>query len=408
MQSFARPAIVLLISVGILLLAAESFSQQYAGILSGTQKEDTVTLKAGLKPYAIQGEYFVPKGKKIVIEEGVTLIAEKDSELTVGGTISINGSKERPVFIKGKGEGTSFWRGLRFQELEKAETEYVQISNAKIGIHIVNCGRNRISLSKTIITSNGTGLRVVESKPSLVDCIISRNSENGMSLEWGAVSSIRNCTIERNRGWGIFCTDGSTHEIISSIITGNLKGGIRFQGRGTIEVHNCSITGNSDFDVRNDDGKDCDFTSNWWGAEATRKLVAKGDTANLTGIYDGHEDQKLGKVRLHDFLKEEPKNVGAFSSEDNSGTTKDSKAVFVRDSYLISDAKYLNGFYQALSQNNTELVQKYIKRRYVVAISKGTTAKVVTEAEPAYGVKILDGEHKGKQGWAKKQDVEVR
>ena len=401
MKPFSRRATAILILLAAILLTTESFSQQYAGVLTGTQKDQTVTLNVSPFPYLIRNEYFVPQGKELIIKPGVKLLADRDSELSVSGRLEASGTKEQPIVFAGKADGSSYWKGILAKDTKGIALEWIKVSGASIGVHLNSA---EASVSACMFSGNDTGLKTQGKFACTVkDVLIQDNKGDGL-VAWDN-TSYEACTITGNGGWGIVCNFGPSSKFTRMKITGNGKGGVVVGWMSVIEITDSIIADNKAFDVEIQVGDDCDLSRNWWGVDATRKLIAEGETVNLPNINDGHDDREKGKARLDEFLRQEPRNVGAFATKDAANAKETVRVGFSADSYLISDSKYFNGFYQALGQNNAETVQKYIKANYVVAIPKGTTAEVIAEAKPAYGVRILDGEHKGKQGWVRKQDV---
>jgi len=97
----------------------------YGGVFasSGSLKE------LGGLPYIIKGEITIKKDSVINVEKGVTLEMETGSEIIVDGEFNIQGTPQKPVYIK-KASGmdeNSLWKSIFYRDQSKGE-----ITNARI------------------------------------------------------------------------------------------------------------------------------------------------------------------------------------------------------------------------------------------------------------------------------------
>ncbi len=143
------------------------------------------------------------------------------------------------------------------------------------------------------------------------DCLVTECSSHGFQDHFSKVT-LSHCTISRNKGWGYYCSYYGNPVILNSKIVNNEEGGIHGQIYDPFsEAHGSILFGNGGPDVKVNGTKDWDYSGNWWGQANTRKLTAKGDTANLECILDGLDKEGLGRVRIHNYLTDEPKDCGS-------------------------------------------------------------------------------------------------
>ncbi len=290
-------------------IKATAGASKVAGVLSGTQSDAEITLESG-KTFAVEGEYFVPKGLTLRIEAGAILQFAKDASLSVSGTMMCNGNLRAPVRMQGKVSGVGTWKGIRLEGVgTECVIEGVILSGATQGITIAG-GRPKFKSCAISRCVKGVVLGN-RANATFEDCLVTDCTSHGFFDHIsGAVLS--NCTLSNNDGWGYFCDYYGNPTILNSKIVGNKAGGIRGSGYDhTSTAHGSVICGNGDVDVQVIGSKDWDYSGNWWGRASTQKLASNGDTANLNCIEDGLDTDSSGRVRLHDYLTVEPVNCGS-------------------------------------------------------------------------------------------------
>jgi hypothetical protein len=385
-------------------------------VLSGTQQEMEVTLIASPQPYVIRGDYYVPAGKRLVIEAGTSFLAEKDATISVSGTLAINGAKGKPVTFRGKASGSSYWKGIRLQEPQDASIDFAAIEGAATAIYVYGC---KPKIMNCTITRNKIGVKVRDNrgKACLIEnCIITANDEDGILAALSEVQ-VKSCNIVGNKGLGVHGEFYGAAEITCSLISENRKGGIGCYGyESRTEAHDSCFEKNKGYDVLNTTSTEWDFSRNWWGDSATKLLISKGDTANLPNIHDGHDEEGKGKVRLHGFLREMPKDCGAFAGDqDNAEATgaqqtatgKGTPITFTRDCYAIAKSEDYYPFHVALANGDTAEVQQYVDAGRVFLIKSGMKGLAGGARGSAYWVRILDGPNNGKEGWVYGKNVKA-
>ena len=68
-------------------------------ILRGTQDPDKVVLEDTKDFYFVEGEYVVPIGKSLKVEQGVRIFFAKGAGLLVQGDLSVDGVTNAPVIV---------------------------------------------------------------------------------------------------------------------------------------------------------------------------------------------------------------------------------------------------------------------------------------------------------------------
>lgn len=301
------------ISVILIALIVPSVAlAQTIKVLAGTQKEDILKLSADTKPYILRGDYSIPAGKQLEIEQGTIVVAEKGAGISAAGTLLISGTQDAPVTFMSKVPGQASWEGIKIQKSDSSRIQFAIISGAKSGIYVSGC---KPEITGCLLQRNTVGIKVGDygagGHPTVTNCVIANNNEDGIQLN-ASSANMSNCTIVQNGGWGIRGEYYASPKIERTIISKNKKGGLYcWLYTCKVEAHGCIIENNKNCNVQNGSPEDWDFSGNWWGKASTQKLIKSGDTANLPGILDGHDKENTGKVRLNEFLREPPKECGA-------------------------------------------------------------------------------------------------
>lgn len=280
--------------------------------LVGVQQEEVVTLVSSPKPYRLKGEYNVPAGKRLVIEAGARIECDKDSELSVNGSLTIDGTNAAPVRFEGRQHGYGYWKGISLREAKEAKLVHTWVTDAVTGVYVRKC---QPYLQSCVLAGNGTGMKAGEygsgSKVTIDDCVLSLNEKDGLELS-GSSATIESTTITRNGGWGIRGEYYASPKIGKSLITKNRGGGLWCKLYDcNAEARNSAIFGNGSIEIKNESAKDWDFSGNYLGRDVARAVKAKGETVNLPMIHDGSDTQNFGKVRISGALPDVPPTCGS-------------------------------------------------------------------------------------------------
>jgi parallel beta-helix repeat protein len=254
--------------------------------------------------YKLEGEYKVPEGRSLEIEAGVTVLCPPGSQITISGVLRISGTEKLPVVFKAAQRGQGPWNGIHLEATKESVFEYVNISDAIVGIAMSKSAPN---IRYCTLAWNDTGMRVGDygagSSPNVDKCIISFNKGDGVSIA-GSSFTITGCTITKNGGWGINGEYYAGPRVSKSIIVLNKGGGVtcRYYECGVV-IDGSIISDNGGPGIKNDSTKEWDLRRNYWGRDATRALQAGNGVAKLSNI--------TGKVRMDEFLKSPPNGCGA-------------------------------------------------------------------------------------------------
>jgi hypothetical protein len=280
--------------------------------LSDVQKPQTLVLRPARQPYRLQGEYVVPPGKKLTILPGTVIQCDRDSALSVSGTIEITGAEREPVVFRGAASRVGLWKGLTIAKGSQARLAYMHVFDAMVTVNVLTA---KPSLTGCVLAGNEFGLKGgvygAGSAIEVADTVIAFNAKDGLNL-YGSTIKLSDSTVSNNGGWGIFGAFYPRASLQRCVVTKNRGGGITLNMYDAfLEAHGSCLAGNTGFDVVNDVAADWDLTGNWWGPQITAILRTKGVTANLPTIKDGLDDAGKGKARLSDFLPKAPIPCGA-------------------------------------------------------------------------------------------------
>ena len=280
-----------------------------ASILTGTQKEQSVTLSKAGSPYTVKEQYLVPSGSELIVESGVTLLFDKGASLFTEGTLTMEGTESAPITCRGKNAGAETWAGI-FVKRSETSLDWVFVTGAKAGLSVTS---GKPSISNSIFYKNGNGVRVETAAPTFTNCRMQENGKNGIDcFRTGRDFRIDRCSLVKNKGWGFHGCYYGGGSMTDCDIRNNQGGGIHSDCWScNVGASGCIIGPNKGLDVENGADIAWDFSGNWWGPQTTRVLQTKGDGANLPNIKDGRDSNGSNIVNVSGFLTAEPKECGA-------------------------------------------------------------------------------------------------
>ena len=234
-----------------LLISSLSFSQTY---VSGTIDGDTWNIEGS--PYIMAGNLFIAS---LVIEPGVTVMADGDYEIEVAGIITAIGTEQDSIVFTTTDSITG-WQGILFNVTTfESKLQYCKIE------HSIN-----------------SGIRIINSTPIIENCSLLNNSATqGAAIyffndtEVGSEFTLCDCSFSSNTSTGhagaLYISLEEGHIILDhshfgnnrsnpSQSTGNFVGGALYLVTGDATILNSSFIGNrSDSRCTNDFG--CNVTA---------------------------------------------------------------------------------------------------------------------------------------------------
>jgi len=156
-------------------------------------------------PYVIIGGLTISENSTLTIPEGTRVYSAANAEITVMGTLQVNGTKDAPVIFAGDRLDEPYshypagWKGIRFTENSKDNTlVFAQIKNAVNGISVFAPSVNtipKLTLQQCIIdNAYEAGLYAVNCFVNANNCLIS-NCNINLQIEKGGTYNFTNCTI---------------------------------------------------------------------------------------------------------------------------------------------------------------------------------------------------------------------
>lgn len=257
---------------------------------------------------SIQGVFVVGRGATLTIRPGTTIRFHRidsnkdkigDSEIRVLGGIRAEGTKEAPITFQSAEEypAPKDWSYvLIFTSAHKNSFRYCRFQDAFTGLQV---HFSTASVSDSVFTHNNEGIRFGRAKFTVTR---NRIEKNNIGIRFtrmeGPVEITRN-TITRNR-IGIFLVP-SSQNIVDFFEPGRTG---KPWNEGHLEIRENNIYANSDYNLNLGVKQKWDLAigGNWWGLS---------DPAVIQGtIYDGSQDDRLGKAVFRPVLKEPVEDAG--------------------------------------------------------------------------------------------------
>lgn len=280
-----------------------------SNVLQGSQEKDELVLSDQKNAYVVMGEYVVPQGMSLKIENGVTLLFSKGAGLSIEGELLVNGTTNSPVVFRGQSTGLGVWQGIRIGKSDSTDITCAVISGA---ISPVNFSAPcKAAVRKSLIYRNLQGIQAHGGPPLVEDCAIVENRGDGI-YNYGGEVSVENCYIGRNSGWGLQGEYGPGLSMNGTVVTRNQKGGIYYHLYDrSVVIHQSAFVENKGIEAQIGMRKSWDCTENYWGKTMTALLKAKGSNVRLPKIKDKrHGDSNVGMIDVSNFLEDMPQNCG--------------------------------------------------------------------------------------------------
>ncbi len=316
----------LAVVVGALAVAALAAGEARADttITGGNIVNQTWTTAGS--PYVVQGDITVPPGAFLTIEAGVVVkFASGDmqssgldasrTEMTINGTLSVNGTAASPVTIQGQTASSGIWYGIVLTgSATSATISHATIDNAYRGIFTQSTGTVAIT-DTTVRGTSSHGVYITAGAPTLsrvtvsdaagyaiyvastgaaaiTDSLIVNNKNHAVlvSSTSSTGTSLTGCTLDNNAsGYAVYSNNSSARVYVkNSIITGNSRGVYEYSG--VIQTSYSDVWGNTSYDYYGVSAGTGDLSSNpLYVGSGNRRLTSNsparfaGDTGSDIG-----------------------------------------------------------------------------------------------------------------------------
>ncbi|HVK65357.1 MAG TPA: right-handed parallel beta-helix repeat-containing protein, partial [Polyangium sp.] len=235
----------------IVLLACPRVAQAATPVTGGNIINQTWTLAGS--PYIVQGDIVVPATTKLTIQAGVEvqfattdgLMTGKDTsevEMTIRGTLEVQGTAASPVNFRSTSSGAGQWYGVVVDASTAVlTTTELVVQHAQYGFHVVDVAP---TLSGFTAHTNTYGVYYTGTGGgAITDAVIRNNSSRGVyvsSSGAGSVSlALTNATLNQNGSYGLYTYTSSptlTVTVTNSIVTNTSYGIYREVGGGPSSV----------------------------------------------------------------------------------------------------------------------------------------------------------------------------
>jgi hypothetical protein len=210
----------------------------------------TVTTTAWAGSVVITGDTVVPSGETLTIMEGTSVLfmfidqnsdGIGDYDLTINGTLKIEGSADKPVIITvyaTKDQKPKAWNRITLSgtnsEINNAVIEY-----AETGLEI----KDNSKISDTLLRNSNYGIRVLSPANTTMEGLtVKYNLMDGLAVTAGT-ASVSGSEFSANGKNGIYVSSG-TFNLTLSTAKNNEKCGIEFFKGGGGQITKNNITGN--------------------------------------------------------------------------------------------------------------------------------------------------------------------
>lgn len=280
----------------------------------------------GLEGYQLRETYTVPDGKTLAVQAGTTVLAENQAELTVLGTINVNGTQSKPVLVRHvNSECTGGqWKGLVIDNGGTGTLRYMLIRCGGVynsletwsNIAIRNAGDAGVHIFNSIVRDEaglGTretdqGLYIENSTVEIKDSTFHNNgiyekdyailvtgdssnvtinastlrgktineTRDGLGV-WGGTVTVTNCTRIQNFRMGMYMSAGTASVWNTAFTSFNNHAIWLWQG-GKLSVHNSAIANAPNGNlVFNEKSSLVSAEENWWGSDTGPTILSTTD-----------------------------------------------------------------------------------------------------------------------------------
>ena len=234
-------------------------------------------------PYVLAGDITVPAGAFLTIEAGVVVQAAANSdsqasglstsrvEITIDGTLSVNGTSANPVTFRSSGMASGSWYGIVVTAgAAQAQISGAVIQDASYGI-VTSAPGTVLDLVDTTVTESASyGLYVRAGSPVVDGLRAIGNTSAGVFVGDNGSLTLTNSVVRSNGTYGIHFapTSSRTLTVTGSTLHANGSYGVytAASSPGTVTITSSIITNHSSYGVYRTDASTVTTTySNVWG-----------------------------------------------------------------------------------------------------------------------------------------------
>ena len=286
-RSSSMPRLASLAAATALTVLATASSASADTIIAGGNLPGAAnTWTTAGSPYILQGDVTVPAGAMLTIEAGVEVRATANSdsqiagqntsrvELTVDGTLHVNGTAAAPVTLHSSTTTAGSWYGVIASPTSTVTFTHAAIQHAIFGLVSQALGTTLQTSNLTIQSASSYGLYLRagnptldkvavigagnfgifvgdSASPTLTSCVVRNSGGYGVYVAHtsaGRSVTLDNCTLNANGTYGVYtgasAGNGATIAISDSIIT-NASYGIYRADAAAITVTNTNVWNNA-------------------------------------------------------------------------------------------------------------------------------------------------------------------
>ncbi len=275
----------------------------------------TQTWTAANSPYTLQGDVTVIAGATLTIEPGVVVQAVSSSdaqsagrntsrvEVTVNGSLVVNGTAAQPVTFKSTSTSSGSWYGLIATSAATEVTlNYVEIQSAIYGLTAEATGTQVTASHVNVTQASSYGFWLDDGAPALDASAAIATGSYGIYIT-GSADPVIHGSIVRNSGSRGIVIDHDTpgHSVAITNCTLNANGtygiysGASSSNSATITVKNSIITGSSYGVYRGDSASwSVTYSTVWANGSGNYVNVSAGtNTQSANPLYVSATDLRL-------------------------------------------------------------------------------------------------------------------
>ncbi len=178
--------------------------------------------------------------------------------------------------------------------------------NEAEGVYVALYGSNGLSLNfkENLCYNNAdngyyfTGSNASSAQVHFFGCETYSNESDGiyMNSSPGTTISMMSCAIYDNESVGVYFNQGHTTLAYCDVYD-NYGHGVRYHAtNGVQKAYYSNLYNNVYYEMYNNDGNAIDARFCWWGATATAEMNSLGYTADISRLYDIHDNADRGMI----------------------------------------------------------------------------------------------------------------